>query len=195
MEFSMIWLSFNWYEFARIPHCDVIVFFSLPIFIAPFCSLRLCINAYSVSLYFDIQLLLTLQKSRQGKNMQVSLAAFASTWNTNTKSAENHNSNANRYRLLLSYLIPPKAEKDLGFLRIGSLNVRVKKTTEAFSNFLGVGSSTMPNGSGHRALHARSSAPARTENFDKLHKNWGSADNIPPVSELKMFKQLNIDRD
>uniref|UniRef100_A0A6P4FLC4 Uncharacterized protein LOC108053254 n=1 Tax=Drosophila rhopaloa TaxID=1041015 RepID=A0A6P4FLC4_DRORH len=34
-------------------------------------------------------------------------------------------------------------EKDLGFLRIGSLNVRVKKTTEAFSNFLGVG-----NGSG-----------------------------------------------
>ncbi|XP_017864059.1 PREDICTED: ankyrin repeat domain-containing protein SOWAHC isoform X2 [Drosophila arizonae] len=30
-------------------------------------------------------------------------------------------------------------EKDLGFLRIGSLNVRVKKTTEAFSNFLGVG--------------------------------------------------------
>lgn len=31
----------------------------------------------------------------------------------------------------------------MGFLRIGSLNVRVKKTTEAFSNFLGVG-----NGSG-----------------------------------------------
>ncbi|TMW49232.1 hypothetical protein DOY81_005687 [Sarcophaga bullata] len=36
----------------------------------------------------------------------------------------------------------PTAEKDSGFLRIGSLNVRVKKTTEAFSNFLGVGNGT-----------------------------------------------------
>ncbi|EDW85351.2 LOW QUALITY PROTEIN: uncharacterized protein Dwil_GK10564, partial [Drosophila willistoni] len=35
-------------------------------------------------------------------------------------------------------------EKDLGFLRIGSLNVRVKKTTEAFSNFLGVGNGSGP---------------------------------------------------
>nr|XP_015031466.2 uncharacterized protein LOC6622394 isoform X2 [Drosophila virilis] len=35
-------------------------------------------------------------------------------------------------------------EKDLGFLRIGSLNVRVKKTTEAFSNFLGVGNGSVP---------------------------------------------------
>lgn len=50
------------------------------------------------------------------------------------------------------------AEKDLGFLRIGSLNVRVKRTTEAFSNFLGVGQSS-----------------------DKLHKTWGSADNIQRV--------------
>lgn len=48
-------------------------------------------------------------------------------------------------------------EKDLGFLRIGSLNVRVKRTTEAFSNFLGVGSN------------------------DKIHKHWGSADNLPQV--------------
>ncbi|XP_075228541.1 uncharacterized protein LOC142328613 [Lycorma delicatula] len=48
------------------------------------------------------------------------------------------------------------AEKELGFLRIGSLNVRVKRTTEAFSNFLGVG-----------------------HNVDKIHKSWGSADNIP----------------
>ncbi|KAJ9597642.1 hypothetical protein L9F63_011511 [Diploptera punctata] len=44
-----------------------------------------------------------------------------------------------------------QSEKDLGFLRIGSLNVRVKRTTEAFSNFLGVG-----------------------QNSDKLHKTWGS---------------------
>ncbi|XP_015116107.1 ankyrin repeat domain-containing protein SOWAHB [Diachasma alloeum] len=48
-------------------------------------------------------------------------------------------------------------EKDLGFLRIGSLNVRVKRTTEAFSQFLGVASSG---------------------NNEKIHKSWGSADNI-----------------
>uniref|UniRef100_A0A8D8YKV6 Ankyrin repeat domain-containing protein SOWAHC n=1 Tax=Cacopsylla melanoneura TaxID=428564 RepID=A0A8D8YKV6_9HEMI len=47
------------------------------------------------------------------------------------------------------------SERDLGFLRIGSLNVRVKKTTEAFSNFLG-----------------GKSEP------EKLHKTWGSADNL-----------------
>ncbi|XP_053995152.1 uncharacterized protein LOC128885237 [Hylaeus volcanicus] len=52
------------------------------------------------------------------------------------------------------------AEKDLGFLRIGSLNVRVKRTTEAFSQFLGV---------------ATSSA---SSNHEKLHKSWGSADNV-----------------
>lgn len=50
-------------------------------------------------------------------------------------------------------------EKDLGFLRIGSLNVRVKRTTEAFSNFLGVGQ----------------------QNTEKIHKNWGSADNVQQV--------------
>ncbi|XP_046413876.1 ankyrin repeat domain-containing protein SOWAHB isoform X3 [Neodiprion fabricii] len=52
------------------------------------------------------------------------------------------------------------AEKDIGFLRIGSLNVRVKRTTEAFSQFLGV---------------ATSNASATNE---KIHKSWGSADNI-----------------
>ncbi|XP_020283156.1 uncharacterized protein LOC109854465 [Pseudomyrmex gracilis] len=51
------------------------------------------------------------------------------------------------------------AEKDLGFLRIGSLNVRVKRTTEAFSQFLGVASSS-------------------TANNEKIHKSWGSADNV-----------------
>ncbi|KAK0180631.1 hypothetical protein PV327_002994 [Microctonus hyperodae] len=50
-------------------------------------------------------------------------------------------------------------EKDLGFLRIGSLNVRVKRTTEAFSQFLGVATST-------------------NTNHEKIHKTWGSADNI-----------------
>ncbi|XP_046734436.1 ankyrin repeat domain-containing protein SOWAHB isoform X3 [Diprion similis] len=52
------------------------------------------------------------------------------------------------------------AEKDIGFLRIGSLNVRVKRTTEAFSQFLGVATSN-----------------ASTTN-EKIHKSWGSADNI-----------------
>ncbi|XP_043248925.1 ankyrin repeat domain-containing protein SOWAHB isoform X2 [Colletes gigas] len=52
------------------------------------------------------------------------------------------------------------AEKDLGFLRIGSLNVRVKRTTEAFSQFLGVATSSV------------------SSNHEKLHKSWGSADNV-----------------
>ncbi|XP_046734435.1 ankyrin repeat domain-containing protein SOWAHB isoform X2 [Diprion similis] len=51
-------------------------------------------------------------------------------------------------------------KKDIGFLRIGSLNVRVKRTTEAFSQFLGVATSN-----------------ASTTN-EKIHKSWGSADNI-----------------
>ncbi|XP_050512872.1 ankyrin repeat domain-containing protein SOWAHA [Diabrotica virgifera virgifera] len=56
-----------------------------------------------------------------------------------------------------------QSDKDLGFLRIGSLNVRVKKTTEAFSNFLGVGSANV--------------APLDAVN-EKILKGWGSADNI-----------------
>ena len=56
------------------------------------------------------------------------------------------------------------------FLRIGSLNVRVKKTTEAFGNFLG-----------------KSNSSASIERI--LHKNWGSADNIPEaeVSKIAFF--------
>lgn len=52
-------------------------------------------------------------------------------------------------------------EKDLGFLRIGSLNVRVKRTTEAFSQFLGVATSS-----------------TASNNNEKIHKSWGSADNV-----------------
>lgn len=84
------------------------------------------------------------------------------------------------------YLYKHFPEKDLGFLRIGSLNVRVKKTTEAFSNFLGVGNNTNlqqygshSNQIGHRALQARGSVPIGS--FDVIHKTWGSADNIPPA--------------
>lgn len=81
-------------------------------------------------------------------------------------------------------------EKDLGFLRIGSLNVRVKKTTEAFSNFLGVGSNnnhqqhsqTYNNNLANRMPNnVRASAPPTSTYFEKIHKNWGSADNIPRV--------------
>ena len=49
-------------------------------------------------------------------------------------------------------MIVEKEAAAAGFLRIGSLNVRVKKTTEAFNNLL-------------------SSAGAS--------KNWGSIDNLP----------------
>lgn len=64
------------------------------------------------------------------------------------------------------------AEKDLGFLRIGSLNVRVKRTTEAFSQFLGV---------------ATSSA---SSNHEKIHKSWGSADNVQ-VQRSRKFLSLH----
>ncbi|XP_012053979.1 PREDICTED: ankyrin repeat domain-containing protein SOWAHB [Atta cephalotes] len=59
------------------------------------------------------------------------------------------------------------AEKDLGFLRIGSLNVRVKRTTEAFSQFLGVATSSTTN-----------------NNNEKIHKSWGSADNVQLEQKL-----------
>lgn len=61
--------------------------------------------------------------------------------------------------LIIFYFI---TEKDSGFLRIGSLNVRVKRTTEAVSNFLGVSQS----------------------NLDKAHKTWGSADSIQVKKRL-----------
>ncbi|KAK3913198.1 Protein misato-like protein 1, partial [Frankliniella fusca] len=57
------------------------------------------------------------------------------------------------------------SEKDSRFLRIGSLNVRVKRTTEAFSNFPGVGQ----------------------QNTEKIHKNWGSADNVQQVCDRRMM--------
>lgn len=66
-----------------------------------------------------------------------------------------------------------RLERDLGFLRIGSLNVRVKRTTEAFSQFLGVATSASSN--------------------EKIHKTWGSADNVqvscPGKSSKKRKKE------
>ncbi|XP_047367911.1 ankyrin repeat domain-containing protein SOWAHC isoform X5 [Vespa velutina] len=62
------------------------------------------------------------------------------------------------------------AEKDLGFLRIGSLNVRVKRTTEAFSQFLGVATSSSNS----------------NNNNEKIHKSWGSADNVQKLDQKVM---------
>ncbi|XP_041987182.1 ankyrin repeat domain-containing protein SOWAHB isoform X2 [Aricia agestis] len=65
--------------------------------------------------------------------------------------------------------------KKEGFLRIGSLNVRVKRTTEAFSNFLGVGAT-------RSSAYVPKTRDQRDE--DQLHKSWGSADNIPKEDKL-----------
>ncbi|XP_073955341.1 uncharacterized protein isoform X2 [Choristoneura fumiferana] len=78
-------------------------------------------------------------------------------------------------------LSPGSYRKKEGFLRIGSLNVRVKKTTEAFSNFLGVGatrsSAYIPKSSRERQMDRRSED-------GELHKSWGSADNIQKDDKL-----------
>lgn len=66
------------------------------------------------------------------------------------------------------------SEKE-GFLRIGSLNVRVKKTTEAFSNFLGVGAT---RSSAYVPKFSRDRDERRSEDYEQVHKTWGSADNI-----------------
>lgn len=51
-------------------------------------------------------------------------------------------------------------DRDSSFLRIGSLNVKVKSTREAFGYLLGKSSSS--------------------SGMDRVvHKNWGSADNLP----------------
>ncbi|XP_045783826.1 ankyrin repeat domain-containing protein SOWAHC isoform X4 [Maniola jurtina] len=80
----------------------------------------------------------------------------------------------------LAHLQVTGHEKE-GFLRIGSLNVRVKKTTEAFSNFLGVGatraSAYVPKSARDRELDRRS------DDSDQL-KSWGSADNIQKGEKL-----------
>ncbi|KAL7732492.1 hypothetical protein ACLKA6_004446 [Drosophila palustris] len=85
-------------------------------------------------------------------------------------------------------------EKDLGFLRIGSLNVRVKKTTEAFSNFLGVGgngSGMMPYGPGgptevnrhhqrtHRHPHQRHHHHVNGTTRDRISQNQRASATVP----------------
>ncbi|XP_011195991.2 uncharacterized protein LOC105221041 [Zeugodacus cucurbitae] len=140
------------------------------------------------------------------------------------------------------------AEKDSGFLRIGSLNVRVKKTTEAFSNFLGVGNGHTLSQAGAASRHhqrshqhrlqshrhhpaagmtrnpmmmktkplgtdaissskntnksnnkkhnigSRASVPVNMNSlqrkFEKLHKSWGSADNIQQHEDEQDDKEI-----
>ncbi|XP_065574704.1 uncharacterized protein LOC136036415 [Artemia franciscana] len=61
-----------------------------------------------------------------------------------------------------------EAEKEGGFLRIGSINVRVKKTTEKFNNLLG----------GDRISHFAT---------EKKYKSWGSIDNIQSTIDRQLM--------
>ncbi|XP_053624173.1 uncharacterized protein LOC128683030 isoform X1 [Plodia interpunctella] len=68
--------------------------------------------------------------------------------------------------------------KKESFLRIGSLNVRVKKTTEAFSNFLGVGATRSS-----AYIPKRDREDWRSDDGELL-KTWSSADNIQKDDKL-----------
>lgn len=59
-----------------------------------------------------------------------------------------------------------------GFLRIGSLNVRVKKTTEAFNNLL-------------------SSAAGGTDSSSRSSSKWGSVDNLISSSDSSLMPPPN----
>ncbi|GLV32252.1 sosondowah [Carabus blaptoides fortunei] len=95
-------------------------------------------------------------------------AEYYSTTRRNTTKSDNYHK---------MKIMKKSSEKDLGFLRIGSLNVRVKKTTEAFSNFLGVGGSS---GSITPIDHV----------LEKVHKSWGSADNVSKDNEMAAPKLM-----
>ncbi|KAJ2954217.1 hypothetical protein O0L34_g2457 [Tuta absoluta] len=78
-------------------------------------------------------------------------------------------------------LSPGSYRKKESFLRIGSLNVRVKKTTEAFSNFLGVGAT---RSSAYMPKIRDRDIDRRSAEGEQLHKTWGSADNIQKEEKL-----------
>lgn len=61
-------------------------------------------------------------------------------------------------------------DRDSSFLRIGSLNVKVKSTREAFGYLLGKSNSST----------------------GVVHKNWGSADNLPEVEVVSFFRKLGF---
>ncbi|XP_060809574.1 ankyrin repeat domain-containing protein SOWAHC [Amyelois transitella] len=75
-------------------------------------------------------------------------------------------------------LSPGSYRKKESFLRIGSLNVRVKKTTEAFSNFLGVGTTRFS------AYIPKGDREDRRSDDGEMIKTWGSADNIQKDDKL-----------
>lgn len=64
-------------------------------------------------------------------------------------------------------------DRDNSFLRIGSLNVKVKSTREAFGYLLGKTTS--------------SSGMERV-----VHKNWGSADNLPDDEVVSFNRESSI---
>ncbi|XP_057653974.1 uncharacterized protein LOC130892536 [Diorhabda carinulata] len=103
-----------------------------------------------------------------------------------------------------------QSDKDLGFLRIGSLNVRVKKTTEAFSNFLGVGSgSVTPLDSVNekvlkgwvsadnvnKEVMAAPKAYTSKKKYKKGFESGGSSTPSTPKTPTKSFRSLNYDSD
>jgi len=69
--------------------------------------------------------------------------------------------------------MPLFTEKEAaGFLRIGSLNVRVKKTTEAFNNLISSAGSTKVD---------------KLDKVDRLNKPWGSVDSLQsPVPTVEV---------
>ncbi|XP_063698377.1 uncharacterized protein LOC134829284 [Culicoides brevitarsis] len=77
-----------------------------------------------------------------------------------------------------------QSEKDLGFLRIGSLNARVKKTRDSFNNFMGGSQKTMhryPAHYQHQMMDQKIPMNVQQQfklDDNKMHKSWGSADNI-----------------
>uniref|UniRef100_A0A336MNF3 CSON003447 protein n=1 Tax=Culicoides sonorensis TaxID=179676 RepID=A0A336MNF3_CULSO len=96
-----------------------------------------------------------------------------------------------------------QSEKDLGFLRIGSLNARVKKTRESFNSFMGGSnkiSTRYPQQFHHHPMEnpkiaavVEASAPLpqfNLEDKNKMHKSWGSADNIP-ISQSELMPPPN----
>lgn len=63
--------------------------------------------------------------------------------------------------------------------------MRVKKTTEVFSNFLGVGAT---RSSAYIPKSRDKDLDRRSDDSDQLHKSWGSADNIQvPILPLSNF--------
>ncbi|KAH8405407.1 hypothetical protein KR222_011374 [Zaprionus bogoriensis] len=97
----------------------------------------------------------------------------------------NNNNNPPTHITCKANRLPLAVEKDLGFLRIGSLNVRVKKTTEAFSNFLGVGGNGAmtcgPGGPIEVGRHQQQRSHRHPHQRHHLHANGTTRDRHHPT--------------